>query len=193
MCERGTEEYKLFTILHCKFSFYSVHSSYVFLHKHKFRETQAPFQSLSPLRSTTHATGSVIYVCLKDMEWCSACEYHSPSTSLTNFFIIRILKWRFHTLPTLEVPRLSKESSAFRMVIINNEGDSHHFLLLKNSDMPYKKKMVISAAVGAKLKGTPVTQSPDVSTATSNDAKWPQVPENISVCIMLQTSTHLLI
>lgn len=32
--------------------------------------------------------------------------------------------------------------------------------------------MVISAAVGAKLKGTPVTQSPDVSTATSrNDAK----------------------
>lgn len=100
----GAKKYKPFTILNCKFSFYSLHSSYVFLHKHKFREIQAHFQSAPPLRSTAHATGSVIPVCFKDTEFCSAWEYHSLSTSLIIFIIIKILKWQFHTLPTPEVP-----------------------------------------------------------------------------------------
>lgn len=58
--------YKPFTILKCKFSFYCVHSSYILLRKHKFGESQAPFRSLHPLGSTTHAAGSVTSVSFRD-------------------------------------------------------------------------------------------------------------------------------
>lgn len=52
----------------------------------------------------------------------------------------------------------------------------------------------LSAAVGTKLKDIPVTQSHYVSTATcSHVIKQPQVPEMITWCITLQTSTHLII